>query len=331
MSFIEELARVREKVNRVIEEMIAEDKEPFILYEAARHLLTAGGKRLRPFLTLKSCELVGGKEDDALPSAVAIELLHNFTLLHDDIMDKSEKRRGVPTVHTIWGVPMAIDAGDLLFAKVYETVLDHTPKHVPKDRVLRILSSITSSAIEICKGQAYDILFEKTKVVTEEEYFNIVKWKTATLYGTAAKVGAIVGGGTEEEIESLHLYGFNLGIAFQIRDDVLGLVGDEALLRKPVGDDLRQGKRTILVSYALKHCTDSQRDKILAALGNPSATLERLREATEAIRATGAIEYASRRALKFIEKAKAELSPFPDVDTKRILFELADFVVERAY
>ena len=146
-----QIVKSAEKVNRFIEEVVDLESEPKTLYKAARHIIDAGGKRLRPYLVLKSCKLVGGKEEDAIPTAAALELLHTFTLLHDDIMDKDEKRRGVPTVHKQWGVPIAIVAGDLLFAKVYEVITKFTDsKHVAPKRVVQVLKEISEATVTIC-------------------------------------------------------------------------------------------------------------------------------------------------------------------------------------
>ncbi|MEM3088812.1 MAG: polyprenyl synthetase family protein, partial [Candidatus Bathyarchaeia archaeon] len=153
-SLSNQLNEVSRKVNAIIERVMKTEKEPRMLYAAAQHLMKAGGKRLRPFLVLKACELVGGREESALSSAVAVELLHNFTLIHDDIMDRDEKRRGVPTVHTLWGEPLAITAGDLLFAKVFEVILRYSdPKYLSPEKIIQILKTLSIATIAICEGQ----------------------------------------------------------------------------------------------------------------------------------------------------------------------------------
>jgi len=332
MSLAKQLATTQKKVNKMIDQILSEKSKPEILYKASRHIIEAGGKRLRPFLALKSCEIVGGKEEDALPMAAAVELLHNFTLIHDDIMDQSKMRRGVPAVHVVWGVPIAIDAGDLVFAKVYEAAINRTNrKRVSNDRILNALTIITNAAITVCEGQIYDISFEKKGTVTEEEYFNMIRWKTAALYKAAAEVGATIGGGTKDQVKRLGAFAYNAGAAFQIKDDVLGLIGKESIIKKPVGDDIRQGKRTLLIAYAIKHANAAQRRKILATLGNGKASPKQIREVIEIISSLGAIEYANRKADDFIRKAKKQLDPFFSSSARRTLLDLARFFVTRKY
>jgi geranylgeranyl diphosphate synthase type I len=309
-----------------------EDIEPGELQEAVMHLIRAGGKRLRPFVTVKSCELVGGKEDDAIPFAVALEVLHNFTLVHDDIMDRSRKRRGIPTVHAIWGIPIAIIAGDMLFAKVYE-ILFKAIRHseIPLDRALSTFEVTTDAISAVCRGQAYDILLAKKGIVREEEYFNLIKLKTASLYEASAKIGAIIGGGNADEVNRLASFGRNIGMAFQIRDDILGLVGAESTLKKPVGDDIKEGKRTLIMVHALREGDEAKRNRILSVLGNKKAKREDVDALIELLKSLGSIDYAIMKAEDFIAKAKADLMSFPDSMVKNNLSELADFIVKREY
>jgi geranylgeranyl diphosphate synthase type I len=326
-----ELVKVRERLNSAIVALFGEVR-PSELYDAAMHLIKAGGKRLRPFLALKACETVGGKEEDVLPFAVALEVLHNFTLIHDDIMDRSRKRRGIPTVHTIWGVPFGITAGDLLFAKVYDIALKAVGYgKVPLERAMLAFNSITQAILAICQGQAYDLLFEKRKAVSENEYLELIRLKTASLYEASAKVGALVGGGKALDVQRLAHFGLNLGMAFQIRDDVLGVVGKEEILRKPVGDDIREGKKTVIVIHALSVADDEQRSKILSTLGRREATRGEVEDVIELLKALGAIDYANELTKKFVKKAKAKLKPFPDSASKSVLLKLADFVLTREH
>ena len=175
---IKELTQLSAEINTAIDNTFTQIREPQILYEASQHLIHAGGKRLRPFLTLKACELVGGRREAALPASVAVELIHNFTIIHDDIMDQDSKRRGVPTVHVLWGVPLAINSGDLLFAKAHAAVLQSS---ISARRLLKIVATFTDATINICEGQALDMLFEKNTEVSEKQYLNMVYKKTAVL------------------------------------------------------------------------------------------------------------------------------------------------------
>ena len=327
-----QIAESAEKVNRFIEKVVDLEDEPKLLYRAARHIIDAGGKRLRPFLVLKSCKLVGGREKDAIPTAAALELLHTFTLLHDDIMDQDEKRRGVPTVHNQWGVPIAIVAGDLLFAKVYETITKFTdPKQVAPKRILQVLKEISEATITICEGQTRDMMFESKETVSEDEYFRMIQAKTAALFEVSARCGGILGGANKSQVERLGEFGRYAGIAFQVIDYVLGLIADEKVLKKPVGSDIREGKRTLIVVHALEKASKKQKKRILETLGNKSASPERIRETIELINSLGAIDHAKEVAETHIRRAKEALAGFPATEDREDLISLSDLIFARKH
>jgi geranylgeranyl diphosphate synthase type I len=327
-----QIAESAEKVNRFIEKVVDIEDEPKLLYRAARHIIDAGGKRLRPFLVLKSCKLVGGREEDAIPTAAALELLHTFTLLHDDIMDKDEKRRGVPTVHNQWGVPIAIVAGDLLFAKVYEAITRFTdPKRVTAKRILQVMKEVSEATVTICEGQTLDMMFESKQIVSEDEYFEMIKAKTAALFETSARCGGILGGANKTQVERLGEFGRYAGIAFQVIDDVLALTADEKVLKKPVGNDIREGKRTLIVVHALEKASKNQKKRILETLGDRSASPERIRETIELIDSLDAIDYAKKVAEKYIERAKEALASFPASEDREDLISLSDLIFARQH
>ena len=325
-----QIAESANKVNKFIETVVDLESEPQVLYRAARHIIDAGGKRLRPFLVLKTCKLVGGNEEDALATASSLEMLHTFTLLHDDIMDQDEKRRGVPSVHTKWDVPTSIVAGDLLFAKVYEVITKHTdPKRVKSKRLLQVLLEISEATIALCEGQTRDMMFENREIVSEEEYFEMIKGKTAALFEVSARCGGLLGGATKSQVKKLGKFGLYSGLAFQVIDDVLALTADEKVLKKPVGNDIREGKRTLIVVRALKKASKRQKQKILETLGNQDASAEQIRETISLIDSLGAIAYAKKLADRYIKKAKKALSRFPDGEDKEDLLNLADLIFAR--
>jgi geranylgeranyl diphosphate synthase type I len=325
-----EISRSADKVNKFIETVVDLETEPKVLYRAARHIIDAGGKRLRPFLVLKTCKLVGGNEEDALAAASSLEMLHTFTLLHDDIMDQDEKRRGVPSVHTKWGVPIAIVAGDLLFAKVYEAITKYTdPKRVKPKRILQVIEEISEATIVLCEGQTRDMLFEDKETVSEEEYFKMIEGKTAALFEVSARCGGLLGGATKSQVKRLGDFGRYAGVAFQVIDDILALTADEKVLKKPVGNDIREGKRTLMVVYALKKASKSQRQKILETLGNQDASAEQIKETISLFESLGAIAYAKKLADKYIRKSKKALSRFPEGQNKEDLLNLADLIFAR--
>ncbi len=324
------LAENAVKVDAFIMGML-EDRRPAVLYEASRHLIAAGGKKLRPFLVVKSCEAVGGSPDDAVPFAAALEILHNFTLVHDDVMDNDEFRRGAPTVHAKWGVPVAIAAGDLLFAKVFEAMTGYIPEGMSGERVLTAVRATTEATISLCEGQTLDVSYPQTADVSEDDYLFMVGGKTSALFKACAQVGAIVGGGSPEEVGALGEFAWNAGIAFQIFDDYLGATAYEGELGKPVGSDLREGKKTLIVIHALENASQEQRAEIMSVMGKPDASPEDLDRVNRVLRDVGSIDYALQRARRFTDNAFRHLEILPDSKAKSDLRELVDYFVNRAY
>jgi len=327
--YLAEKARiVEEEMDRWVQRGI----KPEPLVRAMRHLLEAGGKRLRPCLLMTACEAVGGKASDVVGAAAAIELLHNFTLIHDDIMDRDEFRRNVKTVHVLWGEPLAIIAGDALFAKVFEALAANAARlGLDGKRTAELFDVVSKASFEICGGQALDMLMAKREEVSEREYFEMVVGKTGALIGASAKLGALLGGGTEEQAEALGEYGKLIGQAFQIQDDVLGIVGEPEKFGKPIGSDIREGKRTLLVVRALERATPSDKRILLSALGNEKASGAELERAIEVLKSVGAVEYAKDKARELTGEAKSKLVALADSEAKQFLLDLADFVVEREF
>jgi len=310
---------------------ILQDKKPVQIYEASRHLIEAGGKRLRPFLTIKACEAAGGNAKDAVPFAAAVEILHNFTLVHDDVMDHDSLRRGKPTVHTKFGEPIAILAGDMLFAKVYQSVLDYAPAHISSEDVVWALQKITDSIITLCEGQVLDISFPKATDVSEEDYLFMIGGKTSALFKACAEVGAIAAGAQIEVVDALGKFAWDSGIAFQIIDDILGITADEKTLGKPVGSDIREGKKTIIMIHALKNADENQKKILLEAMKGEEATHEEIEAAVEVLREVGSIEYAKKEAEKYLETAFKSLNVIKDSDAKSQLISLVNYFVQRQY
>ena len=317
-------------VDAFIDEILT-PRRPEVLYEASRHLVLAGGKRLRPFLTLKACEAVGGDTRNAIPYAAAFEILHNFTLVHDDVMDNDPMRRGAPTVHTKWGVPMAICAGDLLFAKVFEAMAVYSPNGMSPKRVNACIAKATEATIELCEGQALDVSFPNTKDVSENDYIAMVGGKTSALFRACAEVGAIVGGGKTRQVKALGKFAWDAGIAFQIMDDYLGATADEKTLGKPVGSDIREGKKTIIMIHAMRKAEPKQREKILSVLGNHSASKQEIDEVNGLLVDIGSVDYALKKGDKYVASAKKHFNTLPDSVAKKDLFALVDYFTNRKY
>jgi geranylgeranyl diphosphate synthase type I len=246
-------------------------------------------------------------------------------------MDKDKFRRNVKTVHTIWGEPVAIIAGDALFAKVFEAVAANAKRlKLPADRVVKLFDTLSKASFEICQGQALDMLFEERKDIGENEYLKMVSGKTGALIEASTKVGALLGRGKPEQIKALAEYGRLIGMAFQIQDDVLGLVGKEKKFGKPIGSDIREGKRTLIIVRALE-AAPSSRKKIASVFGKRKASKADIKAAIEMLKDTGAIDHATKKARELVARAKSRLDVLPDSKAKRFLLELADFTVEREF
>lgn len=216
-------------------------REPKGLYEPIGYTLAAGGKRVRPRLAILATKLFGGKEEDVLPAALALEVFHNFTLLHDDVMDKAQVRRGRPTVHVKWNENTAILSGDQMMIEAYKLL-----SQVPEKKLAKTLRLFNKMATEICEGQQYDVDFESRDDVTIPEYMEMIRLKTSVLLATALQIGAYIGYANEEQQKKIYEYGIHVGLAFQIQDDMLDCYGDEATFGKAIGGDIAENKKTYL-------------------------------------------------------------------------------------
>lgn len=316
-------------VNPFIENAIK--GKPEDLYEASFHLIKAGGKRLRPTFVFLSHELFGGNVEKVIPAAAAVEILHNFTLIHDDIMDKDELRRGVPTVHRVWGEPLAILAGDLLFAKSYEALLKLSDYGINADIINQCVKELTWGAITVAEGQSMDMDFEKRWNVTIEEYLEMIYKKTSALFIVSVALGTLTAGVSGRDLKLMKEYARNVGISFQIRDDELGLIGDEKVLGKPILSDLREGKKTILVIYALNNLVNDEVRFLKSILGKRNAKLTELKQAAELIKKSGALEFSNKLAEKYKLKGLQALSNVnvKNEEAYKLLLELTDFLTKR--
>ncbi len=221
--------------------------QPNQLYEPIRYILSLGGKRLRPVLTLMACQMFDEDINRAIPVALGIEVFHNFTLVHDDIMDNAPLRRGNVTVHEKWNDNTAILSGDVMLIKAYELIAKTDPIYLKK-----VIDKFNITAIEVCEGQQYDMDFESVATVTENEYLKMIRLKTAVLLGFALESGAIIGGATEDKASKLYDFGINIGIGFQLKDDLLDVFGDANKFGKQVGGDIISNKKTYLLIKALE-------------------------------------------------------------------------------
>lgn len=236
-------------------------KQPYSLYEPIRYLMSLGGKRIRPMLTLLSYSLFKSDVKKIIPLAVAVEAFHNFTLMHDDIMDKAPLRRGKPTVHKKWNINTAILSGDVMLVKVYDMFLRLDPSKLKE--VLRLFNKC---AAEVCEGQQWDMEFETTSKVTEAEYINMIRQKTAVLVGFSMELGAVLAGASETDQKALRTFGTNIGVGFQLKDDLLDAYGDPKKFGKQVGGDIISNKKTFLLIQALQKANGKTKQELVTWL-----------------------------------------------------------------
>ncbi len=309
------------------------DKQEFIkhppeLYEPIHYTMSQGGKRLRPVLTLMACELFGGNIEKALYPALAIEVFHNFTLVHDDIMDNAPLRRGKETVYRKWNQNIAILSGDTMFALAYQYALKTDVGFVPK-----ILEVFNKAAIEVCEGQQLDMNFESIQEVSISEYLEMIRLKTAVLIDVSLQIGAIIGEADPEDIQAISEFGLNLGIAFQLKDDFLDVYGEEESFGKQNGGDIVSCKKTFLYLKALELCDQEQRNKLQTLYLNPD--IDPVKKFTEVKSIFDAIQIDTvvdevmtayyKKAMECLDKIKV------NTDRKQILRGLAEQMYGRNY
>ncbi|MBI5146433.1 MAG: polyprenyl synthetase family protein [Thaumarchaeota archaeon] len=313
-------------VNKYLSAKIA--GKPIELYSAAAHLIVNGGKRLRPYLVIKSCQMLGGSIRDTLPAGAAIEMIHNFTLVHDDIMDNDEMRHGVPTVHTKFGMPLAILAGDVLFSKAFEIISIDNVRDKTTSSLL--VAKLAKACVDVCEGQVLDIkMAEGKKIPTKSEYIKMVEKKTSALFEVSCAMGAICAKRNEKDISNLATFGKNLGVAFQITDDYIGVLGDPKVTKKPVGNDLREGKKSLPILLAIQKADKKSKKLILNVFGNPKATKKQINDAVDAMRSLEIEKDVRNEAMQYAEKAIKSLAAYSG-PAKKELISLLDFVVKRS-
>ena len=300
---------------------------PKKLYDAAGHLIVNGGKRLRPYMLIRSCQILKGEVSKAMPAASAVEMVHNFTLVHDDIMDNDEVRHGVPTVHKKFGMPIAILAGDVLFSKAFQVITD---SKLSTNATTQLVSRLAKACVDVCEGQLLDVkMAEEKKIPAQAEYITMIGKKTAALFDVSCAMGAICATNKVKDITNLSSFGRNLGIAFQITDDLIGVMGDPKITKKPVGNDLREGKKSLPILMAIKSAKGNDKKIILKAFGNSKVSRKDLSKAVNVIRSLGIEENVRKQALKYAEKAEKSLSKYSG-SAKIELISLLDFVVKRS-
>lgn len=236
---------------------ISFDNDPINLYSPINYILSIGGKRVRPLLALIAVDMFEGDINKAIKPAMAIEIFHNFSLLHDDLMDKSDTRRGKPTVHKKWNNNIAILSGDAMLIEAYKYIAEVSDNLLPE-----ILNVFSNMAIDVCKGQQLDMDFETQENVSEAEYLEMIRLKTAVLIASALKIGAILSGAKASDAELLYNYGINIGLAFQLKDDILDVYGNQSVFGKKIGEDIINNKKTFLLIKSLETSNSKQREEL---------------------------------------------------------------------
>lgn len=300
--------------------------EPRSLYEPISYTLSLGGKRIRPILCLMSANLFSDIIDKAVKPAMALEIFHNFTLIHDDIMDNADVRRGKPTVFKKWNTNVAILSGDAALIVAYKYLSQTEGQYLPE-----VLKVFNNTALQVCDGQQFDMDFEKLHVVTEDDYLKMIELKTSVLLAAATKIGAICGGAPMADAEHLYSFGKYLGIAFQLQDDLLDTYGDPKVFGKAIGGDIIENKKTFLMINALKLASPASQATLQGLIKNSEMERDEKIAAVKAIFDEANVkEITERKVNEYYEKAKAELEKVAvRSERKEALYKLADKVMGR--
>ena len=303
-------------------------KEPEWIYSMIREYVSRGGKRIRPVLTLACAEAAGGTEEKAFPYALAIELFHNFTLIHDDIEDNSPIRRGKPTLHEKFGLPVAINAGDALYTVVWSSLLS---KNLPPEKYQEASKILIRGFSAVVEGQGTELEWYRTGTfdVSEEDYFRMAGGKTGSLIGISCEMGAFSTVSSKETREALRVFGEKIGLAFQVRDDVLNLTADPSKYKKEIGEDIKEGKRSLITIKMLSVLPEKERKRAISILGKPKKSEKEVSGIIALAKETGAIDYASSVSDRLVAEAKEALLAVKSEEKRKILLSLADYMVRR--
>ena len=318
--YFKEIKKLDQKLS-----LLLKDRMPKSLYEPCSYILKSGGKRLRSYLVLLSTEAVGGKFSDSYNAAIAVEILHSFTLVHDDIMDNADKRRGKPTLHVKYDTNTAILAGDSLLTVAYENLLKDC-KHNPVDTI----NTFNNSVIEVCEGQSLDKDYEIKKKVTIDQYKTMVYKKTASLIKMCCSIGAKIGGGSKKEVKALENYGKYLGMAFQLQDDLLDIMGTEKKFGKIVGGDLIEGKKTFLFLKALERGKGEDKKVLLKFIENNGIKKSQVKKYKLLYEKLDVINITKSEIKRYTMRAIGSLNNISNLKAKENLIWLANSLINRS-
>ncbi len=315
--------REKKKVERILTNAY-KNRKPDSLYAPVNYILQSGGKRLRPLLVLLSAKAAGGNFSDAYNASVAVELLHNFTLVHDDIMDNAEKRRGRLTLHKKYDLNTAILAGDGLLSVAYEYLLKDS-----NGKTKEVVSSFTKGLIEVCEGQSLDKDYETTDKVSIDDYKLMIMKKTAAMSEMCCTIGALLGGGSQREIKAISSFGKNIGMAFQVQDDLLDIAGDEKEFGKKVGGDLIEGKKTFLFINALSKAKGFEKGKLLNVIKHKGIKHSEVNEYKKIYEKLDVIGDAKKEIKSYTNRALKQLIVLKHEEDREIFHWLAESLIKR--
>jgi geranylgeranyl pyrophosphate synthase len=317
-----DIQKVEAYLKKVLE---AENEE---VYGMLLPYILRGGKRVRPMLAILCANATGADSSKAIPIASVLELFHNFTLIHDDLMDGSQFRRGEPTLHISHSMPIALNSGDALYTLVWRELLklDYEPKEL-----LIIQKQCVNAFKMVVEGQGTELEWERLGRfdISEEEYYDMIHGKTAALLGLSCWLGAYCAGAEKTVCNKLCRFGEKIGAAFQIQDDVLNVTGEFKKYKKEIGGDITEGKRTLMVVHTIASTDKETADKIISILSNHSKDKGDIEFVIDSMKVTDSIEYAKKIALKFIDEAEEELSTLPESPAKEALVALCDYIITR--
>lgn len=310
-------------INKVIESLKWE-REPKGLYEPIGYALATGGKRIRPTLALIASDLFGGKENEVLPAALALEIFHNFTLLHDDVMDHAQVRRGRPTVHVQWDENTAILSGDQMLIEAYKQIAN-----VQRDKVQGTLRMFNEMASRICEGQQLDMDFEHSDHVSIDDYMRMIEYKTSVLLAYALQIGGYIAGASETQLQALYQFGLHIGLAFQIQDDILDVYGDPKTFGKAIGGDICCNKKTLLLLTALDKADTDTKAELHKWLSINDRNEEKIAAVTALYNRLGVREAAETVMEQHTALALAQLDRLPQNEACEQLRTIAEKLAER--
>jgi len=325
MDFNGKMEQYRSQVNAALPQLFTQ-KEPEILYEPMRYAVNIGGKRVRPILCGIFYRMLKGKKKKVIYPALAVELLHNFTLVHDDIMDDDDLRRNQQTVHVKWDLSVGVLSGDGIVSLAYQVLLKE--KYANSDKIIKIF---TDGLLEVCEGQAYDKEFETRDDVTEEEYIGMINKKTAALLAVPSSIGALCADAPDDIVKLAERYGRALGLAFQIQDDLLDIAGDEALFGKTYGSDVAEGKKTYLYIMAKRLLSKKDMKIFDSVAGKENATKNELLKVKELYEKYGIIKKAGLEAERYIKEAETVIKSFPKKYNTQELKDFTEWMLNRKY